>query len=95
MIGPPLLGLVDRLRYHELSRQGLGLLLLWVCAWFTEPAGEGRIVAGFVIGMIDCMVLTVEEPDLLDELMARSADYFAELVRRAIDEGVDIARWHQ
>lgn len=45
-------GLVDRLRYHELSRQGLGLLLLWVCAWFTEPAGEGRIVAGLVIAAV-------------------------------------------
>lgn len=47
-----LLGVVDRLRYHELSRQGIGLLLLWVCAWFTEPAGDARIVAGFVIAAI-------------------------------------------
>lgn len=47
-----LAGFVDRLRYHELSRQGFGLLLLWVCAWFTEPAGEGRIVAGFVIALV-------------------------------------------
>jgi len=46
------LGLVDRLRYHELSRQGLGLLLLWVCAGFTVPAGEGRVVAGLVIAAI-------------------------------------------
>lgn len=44
-----LTGLIDRLRYHEASRQGFGLLLLWVCAWFTEPAGENRIVVGFVI----------------------------------------------
>ena len=47
-----LMGLIDRLRYHEASRQGFGLLLLWVCAWFTEPAGEARIVAGFVIAAI-------------------------------------------
>lgn len=47
-----LLGIVDRLRYHEASRQGFGLILLWVCAWFTEPAGEARIVAGFVIAAI-------------------------------------------
>ena len=47
-----LLGIIDRLRYHEASRQGLGLLLLWVCAWFTEPAGEARIVAGFVIAAL-------------------------------------------
>ena len=45
-------GVVDRMRYHELSRQGLGLLLLWVCAWFTESAGEVRIIAGFVIATI-------------------------------------------
>jgi hypothetical protein len=47
-----LAGLIDRLRFHELSRQGLGLLLLLVCAWFTEPAGETRIVTGFVIAAI-------------------------------------------
>jgi protein-S-isoprenylcysteine O-methyltransferase Ste14 len=46
------MGVVDRLRYHEASRQGIGLLLLWVCAWFTEPAGEARIVAGFVLAAI-------------------------------------------
>jgi hypothetical protein len=44
-----LAGLIDRLRYHEASRQGLGLILLLVCAWFTLPAGEGRIVVGLVI----------------------------------------------
>ena len=46
---PGLAGLIDRLRYHEASRQGLGLILLLVCAWFTVPAGEPRIVAGFVL----------------------------------------------
>ena len=49
-------GLIDRLRYHELSRQGFGLLLLWVCAWFTEPAGEGRIIAGFLIALVGLLV---------------------------------------
>jgi hypothetical protein len=47
-----IMGVIDRLRYHEASRQGLGLLLLWVCAWFAEPAGEGRIVAGLVIAAV-------------------------------------------
>lgn len=42
-------GLIDSLRYHEASRQGLGLILLLVCAWFTLPAGENRIVGGFII----------------------------------------------
>jgi hypothetical protein len=47
-----LAGLMDRLRYHEASRQGLGLILLWVCAYFAEPAGEQRIIAGFALAAI-------------------------------------------
>jgi len=47
-----LAGMIDSLRYHEASRQGLGLILLLVCAWFTVPAGESRIIAGFVIAAI-------------------------------------------
>ena len=42
-------GLIDRLRYHEASRQGFGLILLWVCAWFAAPAGENRIFIGFAL----------------------------------------------
>ena len=45
-------GMIDTLRYHEASRQGLGLILLLVCAWFTEPAGANRILAGFVIAAL-------------------------------------------
>ena len=44
-----LAGFIDRLRYHEASRQGIGLLLLLVCAWFATPAGEIRMIAGFVM----------------------------------------------
>jgi hypothetical protein len=44
-------GLVDRLRYHEASRQGLGLLLVLVCALFALP-GENRIFAGFALAVI-------------------------------------------
>lgn len=47
-----LLGVIDRLRFHEASRQGFGLILLWVCAYFTVPAGEQRIIIGFVIAAI-------------------------------------------
>jgi len=47
-----LAGLVDRLRYHEASRQGLGLILLLVCAYFTVVAGESRIVAGLLIAAV-------------------------------------------
>ncbi len=44
-----LAGFIDSLRYHEASRQGFGLILLLVCAYFTVPAGEQRIIAGLVI----------------------------------------------
>jgi len=47
-----LMGFVDSLRYHEASRQGFGLLLLLVCAYFTLPAGENRILTGFVIAAL-------------------------------------------
>lgn len=47
-----LAGLIDRLRYHEASRQGLGLILLLVCAYFTAPAGEPRIFLGFALAAI-------------------------------------------
>ena len=38
-------GLIDRLRYHEASRQGLGFMLVLVCAFCTVP-GESRVIAG-------------------------------------------------
>jgi len=44
-------GLVDRLRYHEASRQGLGFLLVLVCTLFAVP-GESRIVAGFALAVM-------------------------------------------
>jgi protein-S-isoprenylcysteine O-methyltransferase Ste14 len=40
-----LLGWVDRVRYKEIYRQALGLLLVLVCALFAEP-GHGRVLAG-------------------------------------------------
>jgi len=46
-----LAGLVDRLRFHEASRQGLGFVLVLVCAVFAVP-GENRIIAGFVLAVI-------------------------------------------
>lgn len=45
-------GFIDSLRFHEISRQGLGLLLLLVCGIFTEPAGENRIYTGFALAVI-------------------------------------------
>jgi hypothetical protein len=45
-------GFIDSLRFHEISRQGLGLLFMLICGIFTEPAGEGRILAGLVLALI-------------------------------------------
>jgi len=44
-------GLVGRLRYHEQSRQGLGLLLIPVCSWFVVP-GPDRIGLGLAIATV-------------------------------------------
>jgi uroporphyrinogen decarboxylase len=76
-----------RLRYvreYVAAAQGTGIAVMLLCGCIFQTLYE------FVIGLTDCMVMTVEEPDLFDELMAGSADYFAELVRRAAAEGLDI-----
>lgn len=44
----------------------------------------------FVIGMHDCMIMTIEDPGLLEELLQRSADYYEHLFKMAIEEGIDI-----
>ena len=41
-------GWIDRVRYKEIYRQSIGLLLILVCALMAEP-GHGRILAGFGI----------------------------------------------
>ncbi|MBC8873707.1 MAG: hypothetical protein H8E44_30075 [Planctomycetes bacterium] len=77
----------EKLRYvreYVSAAEGTGIGVMFLCGCIFQTLYE------FVVGMTDCMVMTIEEPDLLDELMARSADYFAELVPRAIDEGVDV-----
>lgn len=42
------LGWVDKIRYKEIYRQALGLILVAVCAWAAEP-GSQRVIIGFVI----------------------------------------------
>jgi hypothetical protein len=46
-----LAGLIDRLRFHEASRQGIGLLLVLVCALGAVP-GENRVIAGFALAAL-------------------------------------------
>lgn len=48
---PGLAGLIDRLRFHEASRQGIGLLLVLVCALGAVP-GEARVFAGFALACV-------------------------------------------
>jgi protein-S-isoprenylcysteine O-methyltransferase Ste14 len=43
-----LLGLFDRIRFNEILRQGIGLLLVAVCAYFARP-DRGTVAAGLVI----------------------------------------------
>jgi hypothetical protein len=44
-------GLIDRLRYDEIARQSIGLLLLLVCAWFVAP-GPMRILVGLLLALV-------------------------------------------
>lgn len=44
--------MLDSLRFHEASRQGLGLLLLPVCAWLVVPGSAGRILGGLLLVLL-------------------------------------------
>jgi hypothetical protein len=75
----------------------LGYLREYVQA--ARGTGIGVVLGGasmfqtlyeFVIGLHDCLILSVEDPGFLAELMERSADYYEQLFRRAVAEGVDL-----
>ena len=46
-----LLGLFDRIRFNEVLRQGIGLLLVAVCAHFAKP-DAGTVTTGLVIAAL-------------------------------------------
>lgn len=69
--------------YVEAAR-GTGIGAMFLCGCIFQTLYE------FIIGLNDAMMMTVEDPELFDELLSRSADYFAELVREAVAAGVDI-----
>jgi protein-S-isoprenylcysteine O-methyltransferase Ste14 len=46
-----LLGLYDRIRFNEILRQGVGLLLVAVCAYFAKP-DSGTVIIGLVIALL-------------------------------------------
>jgi uroporphyrinogen-III decarboxylase len=86
IIWPGEADLEERMRYVreyiEAARgTGIGVALAGFCIFQT--------LYEFVIGLHDCMIMIYEERDFFDELMSRSADYYVELVKRAIAAGVD------
>ena len=46
-----LMGLFDRIRYNEMLRQGLGLLLIAVCAYFAQP-DMGTVIPGLAMVVV-------------------------------------------
>ena len=75
---------VAYVREYVAAARGTGIGVMFLCGCIFQTLYE------FVVGWNDCMVMMLEEPELFEELMVRSADYFAELVRRVVAEGVDI-----
>ena len=77
----------ERLQYvreYVAAARGTGTGVMFLGASVFQTLYE------FVIGLSDCMLMIYNDRDTLEELMSRSADYFAELVRRAVAEGIDI-----
>jgi len=60
----------------------IGVIFSGACIWQT--------LYEFVVGLHDCLIMMLEEPDLFEELMSHSAEYFAELVKKVVQEGVDL-----
>lgn len=46
-----LAGLFDRIRYNEIARQGIGLLLVAVCAYFAQP-DSGTVAFGLGMAVV-------------------------------------------
>ena len=46
-----LMGLFDRIRYNEILRQGIGLLLVAVCAYFAQP-DMGTVAPGLAMAVV-------------------------------------------
>ncbi|MFN8006665.1 MAG: uroporphyrinogen decarboxylase family protein [Terriglobia bacterium] len=79
--------LEERLQYireYVEAARGTHLGVVLLCGSIFQTIYE------FVVGFVDCMVMVMEDPDLVEEMIRRSADYFAKLSRGAIQEGIDI-----
>jgi uroporphyrinogen-III decarboxylase len=77
----------ERLAYvkeYVAAAQSTGIGVAFLCASIFQTLYE------FVIGLNDCMIMIMEEQGLFEEMMSRSADYYAELARRAVEAGIDV-----
>jgi len=78
--------LEERMQYvreYVAAARPAGVAVVFLCGSIFQTLYE------FVVGMSDCMVMILEDRDLFDEMMSRSADYVSELARRAVQEGID------
>lgn len=79
--------LEERLQYvreYVAAAQGTGIGVIFCTGSIFQTLYE------FVIGLTDCLMMIMEDPDLFEELMSRSADYYEELNKRVIKEGIDV-----
>jgi uroporphyrinogen decarboxylase len=77
----------ERLQYvreYVEAARGTGVGVIFLCGSAFQSLYE------FVIGLTDCMIMVMEERELFEELISRSADYIAQLSRRVVKLGVDI-----
>lgn len=77
----------ERLQYvreYVSAAKSTGIGVIFNCGSLFQTLCE------YVVGMHDCLIMVMEKIDLFKEIMSRSADYFAELTRKAIEAGVDI-----
>lgn len=77
----------ERLQYvreYVAAAKGTGIGVVFVCGGLFTTLYE------FVVGFTDCMIMTMEDRGLFEELLSRSADYFAVLAERVIQAGVDV-----
>jgi len=77
-------GRLKYVREYVEAAKGSGVGVILLCGCIFQSLYE------FVIGFTDFMMLVMEDREFLEELMSRSADFFAELVRLSVAAGIDI-----
>ena len=60
----------------------IGVIFSGACIW--------QNLYEFAIGLHDCLIMMIEDPEFFEELMTRVTDWFVELIERALGEGVDV-----